>query len=125
MTEATTFSFEELIEVENIERTELARWVERQWVLPVRAGDSMFFTEADVARARLLRTLGRDMDFDDDTVDLLLSLIDEIHVLRTSLTQLSQAIRTLPDSARHDLMARLDEARDQTAPAESESDTLG
>jgi chaperone modulatory protein CbpM len=111
MTRQGTFSLDELVAAEGLDRTELTAWVERRWILPLREGERWQFTEVDAARARLLAALHRDMEFDDDTVGLLLSLIDEIHALRAGLGAIADAIQAQPEAVRKALIARAVAAR--------------
>jgi chaperone modulatory protein CbpM len=59
----------------------------------------------DVARVRLLNDLERALDFDDETVPLVLSLLDQIHGLRGELRTLARAIDEQPDHVRDRIRA--------------------
>ena len=101
------FTQEELIAVERLDQVVLARWIERRWVLPVRQEATWVFTEADRARVRLVRTLTDDLEIDDDTVPVLLSLIDQVHGLRAAVDQLVTAIADQPESVRRRILERI------------------
>ena len=69
----------------DLEVVELTTWVERGWVQPETTGAGWEFHEIDVARVRLLHDLRRDMDVAEDTLPLVLSLLDQIYELRGTL----------------------------------------
>lgn len=100
-------SLEELLERRHLERAELMTWIERRWVLPAREGETFVFDEIDVARAELIRDMRRDLMVDEETLPLLLSLIDQIHALRAELGQLFDAVCAQPDPVRREILARL------------------
>ena len=55
------------------------------------------FSEADLARAALIRDLEDKLGFDEDQVPVLLNLIDQIHGLRAELKALLEALDDLPE----------------------------
>ncbi|MGB8843307.1 MAG: chaperone modulator CbpM [Aliidongia sp.] len=102
-TEAVTALFEDL------ELVELSGWVERSWVVPETAeGGGWVFHAIDVARVRLIYDLRRDMAVAEDTVPLVLSLLDQIYELRAQLKSVTRAVATLPEAARAQILAALD-----------------
>jgi chaperone modulatory protein CbpM len=81
-----------VVEVRNLSLTRLHKWIRLGWVRPERHEGAARFHDIDVARVRLLNELERELDLDDDTVPLLLSLLDQIHGLRRELRNLAQAV---------------------------------
>ncbi len=70
----------------------LHKWIRLGWVKPERHAGAALFHEVDVARVRLLCNLEHDLEFDEDTVPLVLSLLDQIHGLRNELRSMAAAI---------------------------------
>ncbi len=105
-------SIDELVKQEELDRKRLVLWIERRWVLPVREGDTWLFDEADLARALLIRDLCQDMEIDDETVPMVLSLIDQIHELRVRLRTVMEAIEAQPEAVRQRILDRLDQPDD-------------
>ena len=60
----------------------LHRWIRLGWVRPQRLEGLPVYQEVDVARVRLLRDLESGAELDEDTVVLILSLLDQVHGLR-------------------------------------------
>jgi chaperone modulatory protein CbpM len=77
----------------DLDREELAGWVARRWVRPEPAGDDFLFADVDVARVRLIHDLRRAMDVPEDTVPLVLSLLDQIYELRAALAAVRSGAR--------------------------------
>ena len=75
---------------------ELAGWIERRWVRPERAGEDFLFQEIDVARVRLVYDLRRAMAVEEETVPLVLSLLDQVFELRATIATISGALDAQP-----------------------------
>jgi chaperone modulatory protein CbpM len=78
-------------------------WVQRGWVRPAQTGDKTHFTHADIARAALVQDLQDLMGLDDETVPLVLKLIDQVHGLRRELKMLLEAVDQQPDAVREQI----------------------
>lgn len=77
----------------DLDRAELAGWVARRWVRPEPAGDDWLFAAVDVARVRLIHDLRRAMEVPEETMPLVLSLLDQVYELRAALAAVSSAAR--------------------------------
>ncbi len=80
------------------------RWVARGLLRPTAGGD---FEPIDIARARLLAELVDEVGFDDDTVETVVSLVDQVHTLRGQLDLLARAIAEQPAATREAIAATL------------------
>jgi chaperone modulatory protein CbpM len=94
-----------------IDRVELHHWVELGWVEPERQAeqDEPAFSDVDIARVRLICDLRHDLAVDEETVPLVLSLLDQLYALRRQMRTLSDAVRQQPEEVRDailDLVAR-------------------
>jgi chaperone modulatory protein CbpM len=79
-------------------------WVRAEWLAPAQADDDLTFSEADVARARLIVELQRDLGVNDEGIGVILNLIDQVHGLRRALAGLLATTR-----ASEEKPAQLDE----------------
>jgi chaperone modulatory protein CbpM len=85
----------------DLEAAELTGWIEQRWVQPERAAsDGWVFHEIDVARVRLIYDLRRQLDTPEDTMPLLLSLLDQIYELRRRLKSMMRALERQPAEVR-------------------------
>ena len=90
-------AFEELVgRFEGLDRRELVHWVENRWVLPERQQDTWIFHEVDVARVELILEVRREFVIDDETLSLVLGLLDQVYDLRRQLGRLCDALATQP-----------------------------
>ena len=79
---------------------ELTGWIERGWVQPEPDASGWVFQEIDVARVRLIHDLRRDMDVGEDTIPLVLSLLDQVYGTRARLKAVLRAVEAQPDDVR-------------------------
>jgi chaperone modulatory protein CbpM len=72
-------------EITGIQRPDLDRWIANQWVRPDPTPTGYIFAEIDLARIRLIHELTTDLDVNDDTIPLILNLLDQLYDLRRRL----------------------------------------
>jgi chaperone modulatory protein CbpM len=98
--------------VGRIDRVELTQWVELGWVTPERhERDEPAFSELDVARICLICDLRHDLAVEEETMPLVLSLLDQIYTLRRQMNALTGAIRQQPEEVREAILELLDQPR--------------
>jgi chaperone modulatory protein CbpM len=68
-------------------------WVDQRWLIPDQSSAEMTFSDADVARARLIHDLKGDFGVNDEGVDVILHLVDQLHGLRGAFEQLHRNIK--------------------------------
>jgi chaperone modulatory protein CbpM len=98
--------------VGRVDRVELTQWVELGWVAPERRErDEPAFSDLDVARVCLICDLRYDLAVEEETVPLVLSLLDQIYTLRRQMNALTGAIRQQPEDVRQALLDLLGQPR--------------
>lgn len=96
--------------VPDLEVVEVTRWIEQRWVQPDAAADgALEFHEIDLARVRLIHELRTDLAVADDSIPLVLSLIDQIHDLRCRLRLVLRAVDRQPPEVQSAVLAALDQ----------------
>jgi chaperone modulatory protein CbpM len=91
----------ELIEmIGRLEADALQRWIDLGWILPWHDGDSVRFDEADVARVRLICELHFELRIEEDSMPVVLSLMDQLYQVRRSLRTLLSAVEAQPEGVR-------------------------
>ncbi len=78
----------------------LRRWIAQGWVVPAEEGQTILFDTVDVARVRLICELHFDLDIEEDTVAMVLSLLDQLYAVRRSLSAVLVAVAAQPDDVR-------------------------
>jgi chaperone modulatory protein CbpM len=89
--------FDELVgRFAGLDAAELSRWVENRWVLPEPEGAGLLFREVDVARVELILEIRREYAVDDDSLALVLGLLDQVYSLRRQMGRLCEALECQP-----------------------------
>ncbi len=86
--------------VGGLKRAELRRWVAAGWVAPQRQDGETRFRQIDVARLQLIVQIRRDMRIAEDSLPLVLSLVDQVYGLRNELRHLAEAVEAQPETVR-------------------------
>lgn len=69
----------------HLDEVTLDLWMVEEWLLPQRIDDDELFTDADLARARLILDLQRDLGVNREGIGIILNLLDQVHGLRQAL----------------------------------------
>jgi len=98
-------AFKEIVErFAELEAGELSRWVENRWIVPEADGrqenERWVFHEVDVARVELILDIRREFALDEETMSLVLGLLDQVYSLRRQMRRLCQALETQPPEIR-------------------------
>ena len=91
----------------DLDEGELGAWIERGWVRPETDEEGWEFLAIDLARVRLIHDLRRRMDIPEDTMPLVLSLLDQVYDLRAKLRDVLVAVEHQPPDIRALLRAAL------------------
>jgi chaperone modulatory protein CbpM len=94
---------EVLARVERLSVTRLEGWIETECVKPDASEGEPVFSEADLARIRLLCTLQDDFEINEDALLVILSLVDQLHGLRRTLRDLARAVEQQPRAVRDEI----------------------
>jgi chaperone modulatory protein CbpM len=100
--------------VGRVDRVELHRWVELGWVAPQGAGAKgaePAFSELDVARVRLICDLRHDLAVEEETMPLVLSLLDQLYVMRRHMNALTSALQQQPEEVRRAVLDMVEASR--------------
>jgi chaperone modulatory protein CbpM len=90
-----------------LREAEVLTWVERGWVRPAQQDEEWTFEEIDVARVRLVRDLRYDMAVAEETVPLVLSLLDQVYELRHRMQVIARAVETQDEAVRSAILTAL------------------
>ena len=83
-----------------LSREVLARWIDLGWVRPEMAGGTPQFDASDVARVRLICELHYELRIEEDSLPVMLSLLDQLYSVRRSMQTLLSAIEAQPEDVR-------------------------
>jgi chaperone modulatory protein CbpM len=85
---------------------ELVVWIDRRWIQPVRCGEELTFDDADLARLRMILDFSRDLAIDQETMPIVLGLLDRLYATRVQLRMVLEAVAELPDPVRTSMIKR-------------------
>jgi chaperone modulatory protein CbpM len=91
-----------------VDRGELIEWIERRWVMPLKADGDFLFNETDLARVRMIAEFRSDLALDDEALPAVLGLVDQLHATRRRFRQLVQIICELPEEQCEAILRKLD-----------------
>ena len=74
-----------------LDHVTLEMWLTKSWLAPAESSGELDFTEIDLARARLILELQKDMGVNDPGVGVILHLLDQLHGLRRAMKELLEA----------------------------------
>ena len=77
-----------------LEGETLEAWIQDEWLVPSQSAGELTFSDADVARAQLIRDLMGDLGINDEGVAVSLNLVDQVHGLRRVLTEVLRSARS-------------------------------
>ncbi len=99
--------------VTGITRIRLQAWVQRGWIIPSASREGVRYTEVDVARCDLIRQLRDDLGVENESVEIVLSLLDQVYGLRRELRAVVRAVESQPDDIRAGILEALSGEKDE------------
>lgn len=87
--------------------TELHAWVERGWVRPEGSEPDWVFQDIDIARVRMIHDFRRAMAVPEETMPLVLSLLDQVYTLRGQMRAVARAIEGQPEPVKAAILSAL------------------
>ncbi len=95
------------VEIQALDLGELDRWIAASWVRAAGEPGAWLFEDIDVARIRLIVQLRHDMDIEERSLPVVLSLLDQLYDLRRRMLRLNEAMGDIPADIRMALLERL------------------
>ncbi len=71
----------------SLDHATLDIWIQEEWLIPGGMGDDLAFSEADLARAKLIRDLIDDLGVNAEGVGVVLHLLDQLHGMRRAMAE--------------------------------------
>jgi chaperone modulatory protein CbpM len=73
---------QQFIQRSHLDAPTLNAWIEAEWLLPSTGRKKFHFSDADLARARLIQDLKVEFGVNDEGIAIILHLLDQLHGLR-------------------------------------------
>jgi chaperone modulatory protein CbpM len=91
-----------------LQRSDLEVWIREQLVVPQQEVGTLFFTDMECARVRLICTLHYELEIDADTLPVVLSLVDQLYDTRQRLLSLTAAVTAQDKTVQAAIIAALE-----------------
>jgi chaperone modulatory protein CbpM len=75
-----------------LQRSDLEAWIREELIVPGEDAGTLYFSEKDCARVRLICTLHYELEIDSGTLPVVLSLLDQLYDTRQRLLSLAAAM---------------------------------
>jgi chaperone modulatory protein CbpM len=95
----------------DLHRDDLERWISNALVEAAEEAGTSQLNETQFARVRLICTLRYDMDVEEETLPVVLDLLDQLHDTRARLHTLSQAVLAQDEEVKAAVLQVVTEAR--------------
>jgi|SRR4051794_7402235 chaperone modulatory protein CbpM len=77
-----TMEIQEFVSRSHLDVATLNGWIQEEWLAPLESGSIFQFSDADLARAQLIRDLEVDFGVNDEGIAIILHLLDQLYGLR-------------------------------------------
>jgi chaperone modulatory protein CbpM len=88
---------------------QLRSWVRRGWVRPAGSRPRLAFSDLDVARVELICQLRQEMEVTEQSMPVVLTLLDQVYGLREQMRRVVAAIEAQPNAVKRDIARQLEE----------------
>ncbi len=93
--------------IAELQRTDLEAWIREELIAPQQDAGTLFFSEMDCARVRLICTLRYELEIDADTLPVVLSLLDQLYDTRQRLLSLIAAVKAQDETVQAAIIAAI------------------
>lgn len=97
--------------VARLTRLQLVSFVEAEIIVPVMTENGPAYRKIDIMRMELLCELSEQFELRDDALDMVMSLVDQLHGVRAELRAVLNAVETEQSEVRHRIGELLYKAR--------------
>ena len=87
-----------------IDRPTLENYISREWLRPIYQPTGWYFEDIDIARAELICHLIQDININEESIDIVLLLIDQLYTARNHIKNLTRSISGQPQEVQNQIM---------------------
>jgi len=98
--------------IEGVTIRRLRAWVRRGWVIPASGDGGGFYSDTDLARIRLICQLRNQFGVNEESISLILSLMDQLYGVRHDVRALARAIKRQPGRVQNDILEEFRKRRE-------------
>ena len=108
-----------VVTISALRRSDLEAWIREELVVPRQEAGTLFFTDKECARVRLICTLRYELEIDTDTLPVVLSLVDQLYDTRQRLLSLTAAVAAQDKAVQAAIIAALEPNGGSSGPDKS------
>ena len=97
--------------VSSLTQIRLTSFVQAGFVQPMHTGEGPGYRQIDLARLDLLCELSEQLELEESALEIVMSLVDQLHGVRAELRAVLDAVATEPDDVRSRIASALSAAR--------------
>lgn len=86
-----------------VEKSVIEQWIAEGWLKPVIKKRTYYFEDIDVARIQLIYELHFNLNVGQNSMEIVLSLLDQLYSTRIQLNKLTEAIKGQPVEVQSDI----------------------
>lgn len=90
MKKLTQKKIEEICEESELSSDTIEFFISEEWIIPADR-DSGLFDEEDLARIRFIRELREDLGVNDDSISIILNLVDQLYYVRSQIEKINRS----------------------------------
>ena len=94
-----------------LQRNDLEAWICEELVAPQQEAGTLFFTDMECARVRLICTLHYELEIDAETLPMVLSLVDQLYDTRQRLLSLTAAVAAQDQTVQAAILTAIEGAK--------------
>ena len=103
---------EELVRsISKLQRADLEEWISESLVVPDGQSGKVGFSDMECARIELICTLKYELEIDQGTLPLVMSLVDQLYDARGKLKALASAVIAQPPEVQQAIMAAVNRSQ--------------
>jgi chaperone modulatory protein CbpM len=91
MKDKNIYEITEIIELYQLNEIFIYECIEREWIIPSNTEEKRLDQE-DVARILLIKDLKEEFGVNDESIPIILHLVDQIHLLKSRLSQYMKSL---------------------------------
>jgi chaperone modulatory protein CbpM len=105
--------------IAGLNRGDLEAWINEELVAPAEEGGTLYFSDMECARVRLICTLHYELEIDTALLPVVLSLVDQLYDTRQKLLSLTAAVKAQDKAVQAAILAAM--RGDDGSPAAADS----
>jgi chaperone modulatory protein CbpM len=93
--------------ISELQRSDIDAWIREELITPRQDAGTLYFSDMDCARVRLICTLHYELEIDMDALPVVLSLLDQLYDTRQRLLSLTASVAAQDKAVQEAIIAAM------------------